>query len=164
MGKRGPAPKPTGLKVLNGNPGKRPINESEPQPTKPVEAPKPPSFLSTYAKKEWKRIVPVLMKVNLLTEADYSALAAYCQCYDRWVSAEKAIRAHAKANNGKYTFETESGYVQQIPEIGISNQAMKEMRNFAKEFGLTPSSRTNLHIEAPLEEEDPFVQFMKGAK
>jgi hypothetical protein len=32
MGKRGPSPKPTSLKVLQGNPGKRKINKSEPKP------------------------------------------------------------------------------------------------------------------------------------
>ncbi len=164
MGKRGPAPKPTNLKVLAGNPGKRELNMNEPKPEIEKELPKPPAFLSTYAKKEWKRIAPVLHDMGLLTKADYAALAGYCQCYDRWVTAEKTIRAKMKANKGQLTFATESGYVQQIPEIGISNQAMKEMRNFAKEFGLTPSSRTNLHVEKPLEETDPLVEFMKGVK
>jgi len=164
MGKRGPAPKPTNLKVLAGNPGKRELNMNEPKPEVEIEIPSPPSFLGTYAKKEWKRIAPVLHEVGLLTKADYAVLAGYCQCYDRWITSEKIIRSKMKENKGKLTFETESGYVQQIPEIGISNQAMKEMRNFAKEFGLTPSSRTGIHVDKPLEVDDPLVQFMKGVK
>ncbi len=32
MGQRGPAPKPTALRILEGNPGKRPLNASEPRP------------------------------------------------------------------------------------------------------------------------------------
>ena len=55
MGKRGPAPKPTALKVLQGNPGKRKLNDSEPTFEKTDEILKPPSYLSTYAKnrKAW---------------------------------------------------------------------------------------------------------------
>ena len=32
MGARGPAPEPTALKILAGNPGKRKLPENEPQP------------------------------------------------------------------------------------------------------------------------------------
>jgi hypothetical protein len=32
MGLRGPAPEPTALKLLRGNPGKRPLNTLEPKP------------------------------------------------------------------------------------------------------------------------------------
>ena len=34
MATRGRKPKPTALKVLEGNPGKRPLNENEPIPPK----------------------------------------------------------------------------------------------------------------------------------
>jgi len=46
--------KPTVLKVLEGNPGKRPLNKNGPKP-KPV-APKTPKHLNSVAKKEWKRV------------------------------------------------------------------------------------------------------------
>ena len=79
MGKRGPAPKPTALKVLQGNPGKRPLNDKEPEYEKSDELLKPPPYLSTHAKKEWKRIAPMLLNNGLLTNVDISALGAYCQ-------------------------------------------------------------------------------------
>lgn len=159
MGKKGPAPKPTELKLLQGNPGKRKIAKDEPKPTIEKELPKPPAFLSRYAKVEWKRIVPELHRLGLLTIVDYMSLAAYCQNYHRWVEAEKKIRTKEKL-----TFMTPTGYEQQIPEIGIANQAMKLMKDFAKEFGMTPSSRTALHIQNPEEEKDPFAEFMSGGK
>lgn len=159
MGRRGPAPKPTNLKLLQGNPGKRQINKNEPKPTVEVELPKPPAFLSRFAKAEWKRIVPELKKLGLLTVVDYMALAAYCQNYHRWVEAEKAIRVR-----GKFTYETDKGNLVQIPEVGIANQAMKLMKDFAKEFGLTPSSRTSLHLENPEDAKDPFMEFLSGGK
>lgn len=151
MGKRGPASKPTALKVLQGNPGKRELNKSEPEFTK-TENIKPPTFLSRYAKKEWKRIVPLLEKNGLLTEADISTLAAYCQSYHRWIEAEKLIRTYG------YTVETDKGNIIQRPEVGIANKAMEQMVRYGKEFGLTPSSRTSLHADKPDEQEDPFME------
>lgn len=158
MGKRGPAPKPTNLKVLQGNPGKRPVNTNEPEFESSEELLKPLPHLSTYAKKEWKRLAPLLLKNGLLTEADTATFGAYCQSYHRWVEAEKLIRAHG------FTTITDKGNVIQRPEVGIANKAMEQMTKFAKEFGLTPSGRTQLHIEKSEETEDPFVEFMKGGR
>src|SRR5688572_9415358 len=53
MGKRGPAPRPTHLRVLDGNPSKRPLNGDEPMPD---GAPTCPTILDKEAKQEWKRI------------------------------------------------------------------------------------------------------------
>ncbi|AHM56400.1 phage terminase, small subunit, P27 family [Peptoclostridium acidaminophilum DSM 3953] len=158
MGKRGPAPKPTNLKVLQGNPGKRQLNESEPVFPIGSEVPNPPAHLSRYAKKEWKRIAPLLHKNGLLTEADIAALGAYCQAYNRWVEAEKLIRTYG------YTDETDKGNIIQRPEVGIANKAMEQMVKYGKEFGLTPSARSNLHIEKPEETEDPFMKFISGGR
>ena len=158
MGKRGPAPKPTALKVLQGNPGKRPLNDKEPEYEKSDELLKPPPYLSTHAKKEWKRIAPMLLNNGLLTNVDISALGAYCQAYNRWIEAEKAIRTYGM------TCVTDKGNIIQRPEVGIANTAMRDMLKYAKEFGLTPSSRTNLKAEKVEEQEDPFMTFMRGGK
>ncbi|KDR95912.1 phage terminase, small subunit, putative, P27 family [Peptoclostridium litorale DSM 5388] len=157
MGRRGPAPKPTNLNVLQGNPGKRQLNTSEPTFKKAIGL-KPPTFLDRLAKKEWKRVVPLLEKNGLLTEADTAALAAYCQNFSRWVDAEKLVSEKG------YTYTTDKGNVIQRPEVGIANTAMKLMKSFAQEFGLTPSSRTNLSVKEADESEDPFVTFMRGGK
>lgn len=54
MAQRGRKPKPTAVKVLEGNPGKRSLNTAEPKPEK--KAPRCPSWLEDEAKKEWKRM------------------------------------------------------------------------------------------------------------
>ena len=73
---RGRKPKPTALKLIEGNPGKRPINGHEPKP--PASKPTCPSHLSPTAKAEWKRLAEALHRIGLLTQADRTALAAYC--------------------------------------------------------------------------------------
>ena len=71
---RGRKPKPTRLKLLEGNPGKRRINGQEPQP--PWTLPSCPAHLSPSAKAEWKRLAKTLNAVGLLTQVDRAALAA----------------------------------------------------------------------------------------
>lgn len=151
----GRPPKPTNLKILQGNPGKRPLNMNEPK-FQEVDAAKMPPYLNKFAKKEWKRIAPLLKKVKLLTEADITALAAYCQAYHRWLEAEKLLRIHG------YTEETDKGNTIQRPEVTIANKAMELMLKFGKEFGLTPSSRSSLHVEQEEKTDDPFMKFVKG--
>ena len=85
---RGRRPLPTALRKLEGNRGKRPFNEREPQPS-PGEPAMPP--LSREAAKEWKRIVPILMALGILTVADGSALAIYCTAFARWQQAERQL-------------------------------------------------------------------------
>lgn len=49
MAERGRKPTPTAIKVLEGNPGKRPLNANEPKPKK--KAPRCPSWLEEEAKR-----------------------------------------------------------------------------------------------------------------
>lgn len=142
MGARGPTKKPAELEKLHGNPGHRPTTKKI-QFEHPSEVPKPPAFLDSIAKKEWKRLAPKVHSVGILTDADVVSFAAYCESYSQWVAAVKAIQARKPDKNSPapLTFETDKGYQQQAPEIGIANNAKKQMLAFAREFGLTPSSR-----------------------
>jgi P27 family predicted phage terminase small subunit len=88
----GRKPKPTNLKILQGNPGKRKIPENEPKPAKTM--PKCPPHLDKIAKKEWRRFSTVLERLGLITEIDGSAFAAYCDQYSRWVQINKDLRTN----------------------------------------------------------------------
>lgn len=154
MGRRGPPPQPTNLRVLNGNPSKRPLPANEPRP-KPI-APKCPSWLDKEAKAEWKRIAPELDRLGLLTQIDASAMAAYCQAYSRWKQAEIALNKHGTV------FKTPNGYIQQLPQVAIAQKYSKIMREFCQEFGLTPASRTRINTQKLGEEDDPMEQLLRN--
>ena len=77
----GRKPKPTAVKALEGNPGKRSLNTGEPKPEK--KAPRCPAWLEGEAKKEWKRMAGQMEKLGILTEIDMAAFAGYCQAYAR---------------------------------------------------------------------------------
>ncbi len=138
---RGRKPKPTRLKIIDGNPGKRPIRGEEPQP--PKGQPSCPAHLSPTAKAEWKRLARSLTGIGLLTQADRAALAAYCQSYGRWVEAERELV------ETPVLLKTPAGYVQPSPWLAISSKQLELMAKFMAELGLTPSSRSRLAVQFP---------------
>ena len=139
MATRGRKPKPTALKVLEGNPGKRPLNKNEPQPER--KAPRCPSWLEPEAKKEWKRMAKTLEAIGVLTQVDKAAFAGYCQAYARWREAEEFLSKHGTI------FKTPSGYIQQVPQVAIARNYLQIMKDFCSEFGLTPAARTRIRVD-----------------
>ncbi|MBQ9631798.1 MAG: phage terminase small subunit P27 family [Lachnospiraceae bacterium] len=137
MATRGRKPKPTALKELEGNPGKRPLNKNEPKPAK--KAPSCPKWLDDEAKKEWRRLAPSMEKLGILTEADRTAFASYCQAYSRWKAAEEFM-----TNSGTTIFKTPSGYWQQLPQVSIAQTYLKIMNRIGEQFGLTPAARSRI--------------------
>lgn len=162
MGVRGPAAKPTQLKMIQGNPGKRQLN-NDVKFSASDKVPEPLKHLDKIAKKEWKRLAPVVFKVGLLTEGDLAAFGSYCSAYSTWYHAEKNLQAAMSENGGVMTFVTDKGYQQQIPEVGIVNQARLNMVKIAREFGLTPSSRSGI-TAAEKDEENSIMEFIRGSK
>ena len=146
------------MKLLEGNPGKRPLNEREPVP--PKGNIKCPDWLLPEAKKEWKRLAPSLEALGVLTLVDLTAFEGYCQAYARWKEAEAFITQHGSI------FKTPSGYVQQVPQVSIAQQSLKIMQSFCSEFGLTPATRARIIAAGGLQEgraeEDPMEQWLKG--
>ena len=158
MAMAGRKPKPTALKVLEGDRGKgrRPLNEHEPIP--PRGAIRCPAWLEAEAKKEWKRLAPSLEAMGILTAVDITAFAGYCQAYARWKEAEEFISKHGSI------FQTPSGYVQQVPQVSIAQQNLKIMQSFCSEFGLTPATRSRIIAGSGSESDadDPMEGLLKG--
>ena len=154
MAQRGRKPKPTALKVLEGNPGKRTLNVNEPKPEK--KAPKCPTWLEPEAKKEWRRMSRSLEAIGILTKVDAASFAGYCQAYARWKEAEEFLTKHGTI------FKTPSGYIQQVPQVSIAQTYLKIMKDFCSEFGLTPASRTRINVgEKTGDTDDPMEDILR---
>ena len=80
----------------------------------------------------------ILFDAGLLSQIDRAALAAYCQAWGRWVKAEQELTKH-----GSVTL-TIHGTMKQSPYVVVARDAMEELRKFAVEFGMTPSSRSRV--------------------
>ena len=153
----GPRPKPTYIRKKEGNPGRVKINENEPIP--PSERLSCPEWLNDVGKIEWKRIIEMFnqMEANgqrVITEADQSILAAYCQAYSDLVEAIKKIN-EVKFKVGNFEFrgniivfkrDDNSIYMQVSPYETIKNKAIQIMLKCASELGFTPASRTKIQV------------------
>jgi P27 family predicted phage terminase small subunit len=149
---RGRKPKPTRLKVITGNPGKRPLNLDEPYPEPAI--PDCPPELNAAARREWERLVGELGKLRVLTHLDRAALAAYCGAYALWAEATEAI--------GKFGVMVKSptGFPIQSPYVSITNRQAEIMMRIAAEFGFTPASRGRISV--PVESEPTLFDHPKA--
>lgn len=142
MGRRGPPPQPTNLRLLRGNPGKRSISSHEPQPK--LVNPSCPSWLRPEVKAIWRRTVATIQEMRILTRVDRDALAAYCQTYARWKAAEQFLDQHGEV----YPVRDDKGNVRcmkQYPQARTALQLLQVLRCYQQEFGMTPSARTRVH-------------------
>lgn len=152
--KRGPKPIPTALKILNGNPGKRPINAGEPQPE--LAIPKPPDHLDELALAEWERLTPELHRLGLVSRIDRGALACYCNAWSRWVRAEEHIREHGEI------VQAPSGAPIQNPWLSIANRAFDQLKTLAADFGMSPASRVGLKVDGDARQADELDEFKRS--
>ncbi len=174
----GPARKPTQLKVLEGNPGKRPLSLKEPKPA--AALPACPAFIKGAARKEWQRLAPELYQLGLLTRLDRAALAAYCIAWGQLEDVEHEVARmrrssrdlaklkkknpglKAQVSNGMVAV-TSNGNAVIEPLLSVRKQAMEQMHKFLVEFGMTPASRSRLVIEK-YGEKDPIDEILEGSR
>lgn len=153
--------KPTHLKLVTGNPGRRPLPKREAQP--PRTLPIAPPELNSDALVEWSRVSGDLHGSGLLAGVDRAALAAYCQAYGRWMQAERAITRMAEKDQltGGLMIKTTNGNAVQNPLVGTANKAMSDMVRYAAEFGMTPSARSRINAEGKKDAEDPVAAYFE---
>lgn len=138
---RGRKPKPSHLKVVTGNPGRRPMNEDEPKPK--IQIPDPPPHLSADAKKAWPQVAQWLFGMRVLTIVDAIALERLCETY------AELLRAQRKLKRGEYQkVVTKTGTkLERHPAVAMVQDADRRLRAWLTEFGLTPSSRSRVKGE-----------------
>jgi len=151
---RGRKPTPTHLRILRGNPGKRPLNEREAKPLAAI--PDPPAHLTVSALEEWNRIAPLLLEQGLLTNLDRAGLAAYCVAYGRWAEAEERVRKLG------VLVKSPNGFPVHSPYLAVANRAMEQMQKMLTEFGMSPSSRSRARAETQ-PKQSKLARFIVGA-
>jgi P27 family predicted phage terminase small subunit len=137
----GRRPKPTALKILQGNPGKRRLNPNEPQPpvvderfdAPPVELGGDPA-----ASAEWTRLAPMLRTSRIVSEADRGALVALCQQWSAYLESHGKVRTLGMVVKGA------NGQPLVNPYFAVADKALKHCQKLWTELGLTPSCRSRI--------------------
>ena len=140
MGVPGRKPKPTRLKIIEGNRGHRALPANEPKPA--LGAPRIPKELGREARAEWRRIVPALDRIGLLSKVDRAGLYSYCISWEQFVEAIAASK-NFKANDEEFRYWRR-----------LAREAQREVRAWCTEFGLTPSARGRMDVPGAGDGED----------
>jgi P27 family predicted phage terminase small subunit len=141
MGRRGPAPAPTALKLLRGERRPSRINAREPKPLPGL--PGRPADLGPGATSAWDRVLAELGPSGVLTGVDRDVLRAYVEAVERYEQA-----AIAYARSGPLIRGARQGELIKNPLHQIVRDNAMLVLALARELGATPSARSGLRAPA----------------
>ena len=161
----GPPKTPTHLRLVRGNPSKRPINKNEPQPLKGV--PPVPKHFDKQGKYWFKRMAEELDASGVISQLDARALELlveayteyrhHCETLDR-EGYTYAVYSDDDSDEGK---EREIRMIKPHPAAMMKADAWKRLRAMLAEFGMTPSSRSKVSKDKP-DDDDLLSQFLNS--
>lgn len=151
-------PKPTNLKLVTGNPGKRPLNKQEPDPEYLADL-TAPEYLSPGAKSIWDQVAPKLRESRLLTVVDVPILGMLCESLFEYrrstVHCSKSPLSKSKKAASEVESEEPDGEVKSKKTSGevlsqwkiVQSMSLKQVMMIAREFGMTPAARTKIQVQ-----------------
>lgn len=131
--------KPTHLKLVEGNKGKRAINKSEPDPDYLNDL-RPPSYLPEFAVSVWNDLAPKLRKAKLLTELDVESVVQLC------ISIAQYRHATQKLNLDFIRYGEKGQSLNQL--MVAQSMAFKQANAIMQQFGMTPAARSRVVVNS----------------
>lgn len=147
MGKRGPAPAPTALKVVRGTRESR-VNREEPKPD--LGEMGAPAWLPGRAREVWDRLAPDLVRKKVLTAWDVDAFADLCSAVvvnrDAWLDIEangtSCTTVARELSDGTVIYRLSKN-----PAWQVARESTVIITTLGGRFGLNPSDRSQLHVK-----------------
>ena len=96
----------------------------------------------------------------MISNLDLGILGLYCNEISIYIEMTNKLRDKDRV----MVFKNPDGtvkYAAQVPYQKIANDALAKALKIASEFGLTPSSRTKIGTGQNLDNDDPFLEFLK---
>ena len=153
---KGRKPKPSHMHLVNGNPGKRKRNRTEPTPD--LGIPHPPEHLSPAARVAWGAISIKLDEMGVLTYADAWALEQLAENYAEILAWRKIIEEAGRIITVTMSNDEQRDVVN--PACIALSDTEKRFRAMMCEFGLTPSSRSRVNAKTKDKEKvDPAARY-----
>jgi P27 family predicted phage terminase small subunit len=153
---KGRRPKPSHLKLVTGNPGRRALNAKEPKVAR--SRPSAPSHLSDKARETWGYVTGLLDRMGVLSEVDAVALEMLCESYADYLAAKAELKAFG---SDYYTTLTALGdkMHRAHPAVAQKNDADRRIRAWLSEFGMTPSARSRVKADGEGTEDDAAATY-----
>jgi P27 family predicted phage terminase small subunit len=102
-----------------------------------------PRTLEAEARKEWRRVVPLLEDAGLLTKADHAALVRYCEAWAEWVEVNERI----KQTGVLIRRSRDDGELRRNPLLFVRRELADALDRLAVQLMLTPASRLRAGID-----------------
>jgi P27 family predicted phage terminase small subunit len=134
VGRRGPLPIDPVIVKMRGNPSKRALRSEAAVVRLPSVALEPPADLSEVAAAEWRRLAPVLQAAGLLTPLDAPVFEIYCEAVATRQALAQALAVAGAADRPSLTRAV--------------LEASQWVNRLAREFGMTPASRSRVRPAA----------------
>jgi P27 family predicted phage terminase small subunit len=115
--------------------------------------PDPPAFLDDEASEHFRELAGMMSEAGCLSLLDTDALTLFCSHWSRWRKAEAILADECDVITAK------NGYRQANPWYNVSQEAMKGMHLYIKEFGLSPLARSKMNLPEPDETEGKWSEF-----
>ena len=133
--------KPTALKLVRGNPGKRAINGHEPEPNLLNDL-EPPAHLPEAVAAVWRELAPKLRRAQVLTEMDTALLEMTCSALaTHRLTVEKTAGGKVMQRN------EETGSVSLSPWTLLQSMSFKQAMAALQQWGATPAARSRVMID-----------------
>ena len=154
----GRPPKPSQLKLVEGNRGKRAITKHEPDPTylQDITA---PTHLSDQARAVWDELAPKLQRAKLLTELDTAMLEMTC------IAVANHRLVTELAGTKLLHRNEETGSVSASPYLIVQSMAFKQAVLGLARFGMSPQDRARVVVNPQSElfnhANDPAARYFR---
>ena len=114
----------------------------------------PPDWLDDEAKKEYKRIVPLLKELPVAS-LDYSLVNSYCSAYSDMVKASERLKEEDDIIETAHGTKLNQNHV-------IKREAFKVINSVAPKLGMTIDSRLKIFTPKTEEKKDPFKEMFSN--
>ncbi len=138
-------PKPTELKAIEGNRGKRATLKQEPDPEYLIDGADAPDWLDEKAKAVWREIAPPLQKARLVAVIDVPLLAMCCSSIAQYRQAYTKVGDAAVQGGGEGKSETLN------PWMIVQSMSFKQAVSILRDFGVSPAARTRIALQPQMD-------------
>ena len=106
-----------------------------------VTIPDPPEDMGQYGKEYWTALAPQLVEQGILSPLHIDTFRVLCEQWQTY----RSLTIWLDEDPSRMTFSTESGYMQETPQVRSRDKALAALQKLWLKFGLTPHALAQLN-------------------